>query len=126
MLMDPDLRDLVSPAEHNTFDWNHCVLQGLWQTTVYESMAAIKPYGFSIKHLYGFLQTFSWPRRIASKGATGIDMFDAKRGKKSWDKSYFSCTASEAMSVHVAVAHSLRRDRALPSSCISSSCGYAH
>ena len=101
------LRSEVDPSCHNTYDWAHNILQGIFQITVYQAVFALSP---QIKpaNLFDFVSGWEWPRRISGKSVTGVDMFNKDRSKSSWASQYWKCQASEALSMHPVLAHYFR------------------
>ena len=110
ILKDPWLREVADVPSMNCFDWAHNILQGIFQAVVYLAMRDIFSSGIKAKHVESFLSRYMWPRRVSSKGITGVEMFCAKRAASSWKAQSYKCSCSEALSVHLALAHYFRTE----------------
>jgi len=112
ILLDPDLRDIVDPTEQNCYDWPHAILQGVFPKTVgliaerLKEEANISLYNKLDEYLH---LPWLWPKRLGMRAATGIDAFSKKRAKSSLTAGVLKCTCSEALSLHLIMAHWMRQ-----------------
>ena len=107
LLHDVNLGPLLDPTEQTVFDWAHNALQGCFQVTIYLSMKDISP-SLGPSHVFAWLQQVTWPRRVGSKCASGIEMFCPKRVGSSWEAENWKCSQSEALSIYAVLANYFR------------------
>ena len=110
ILKDPWLREVADVPSQNCFDWAHNILQGIFQLVIYLAMRDISSSGIKARHVESFLVRYIWPRRVSTKGITGVEMFCTKRATSSWKAQAFKCSCSEALSIHLALAHYFRSE----------------
>ena len=104
LLLEPSLRDIVDPSDHNTFDWPHSVLQGVFKVHVAAMMRVFHPI-VKYKTLHEYMQLWTWPRRLEGRAATGKEAMNAKRAASSWEADSFKLQCSEALSMYGVLAH---------------------
>jgi hypothetical protein len=84
-----------------TYDWAHVYLvNGLFALEFGLLNAKLKPHGVTYSDFHQYLQLWSWPVRISSRGATGKDCCSIKRAAASLRAGVFKHTASEALSIY--------------------------
>ena len=108
MLSDGVLQDFLDPCTMTCFDWGHNILQGCFQLTIFCAMRDIRSSGIRPEHVYDFLSTWCWPRRLGSGKQCGVEMFGPKRSENNIQAKSWKCTQSEALSIHAPLAHYFR------------------
>eukprot|EP00959_Pyramimonas_sp_CCMP1952_P347141 7270817-Pyramimonas_sp.AAC.1 len=99
---------MLDPAAQNCFDWVHNILQGIFQCVVFCLMVELKKSGITAAHIFAWVGSFRWPKRVSSSSVTGVDMFSPKRSESSWKASSWKCSNGEALSMAPVLAHYCR------------------
>ena len=107
ILLHPASRPLVNPAAQNCFDWVHNILQGVFNITLWLCLKDVQASNVQFSALHDYMQHWTWPRRLG-KGASGVDLFSRIRTASHKDAKIIKCSASEALSVHLPIAHWMR------------------
>ena len=84
-------------------------------------MYEVKKSGLRASHVYDFVKTWKWPRRLGSKGQCGVEMFGPKRAASNWEAQSWKCSQSEALSIHAPLAHWFR-EVVLPTGAHNAAC----
>ena len=121
VLSDVESRNLVDPAEHNTYDWSHNLCQGIFQIVLWLVLEQLAPYNFKFTMIHEYLQRWSWPRRLDAKNACGKDLFSPKRTASHRAAKLIKAQISEVLSVHHVIAHWIRAC-VMPSKIASDAC----
>lgn len=108
-LVDPVVGSFLSPAEQVSYDWAHVyIVHGIFNATVGLFMHQMSKHHFKYDTLHGFLQFWRWPKRLASRCASGVDAFKPKRARSHADSKNFGASASESLSLFLVIAHLVR------------------
>ena len=105
LMVDPELDDIVQPAEQFMQDWMHCIfVSGVWNICFQMVLQALWSAG--IRDVYDslrdYIKLWCWPRRVNSSKLH--ELFNDGRRKKNHEASKFKCSASEGLSLYMVVA----------------------
>jgi hypothetical protein len=79
------------------FDWMHVYMSsGIFGVESGLLLGKLAQAGITNSFIHNQVQSFTWPRRLSSRGATGKSMFHKRTGVAS---SELKCTASEGLSI---------------------------
>ena len=111
VMLDPELRDIIKPAEQNMPDWMHDMLcSGVFNKCMNCLMEEMKHEctpPIRASDLHDYFQAWSWPRRGHNKKL--LQVFCKKQAKSSREAGLFKGTASEVISVFPIIATFVQR-----------------
>lgn len=106
------LRDVYLPISCTQYDWMHCLfLDCVFNITVGVLMAVLVDHGITYAGLHAYLQLWTWPMRIQSKGASGKDQCRDSKAKKWLRDNKSKPSASQSLSLYPVVAAFLVSER---------------
>eukprot|EP00435_Cladocopium_sp_Y103_P027822 s3514_g6.t2 len=93
------MNSIPGAASMTSFDWMHVYLvSGLWNSEVSLLLDALnKEHGMGALALANFLKTVTWPKKVSSKGTTGIKALEKHKD------GHLSCSAAEGLSLYAPV-----------------------
>jgi hypothetical protein len=104
LMCDPELDDILNPAEQFMHDWMHCLfVSGVWNITLNLALRAIHFAGVTDAYsiAFSFLESWRWPVRLRQRKLHEI--FAPPRQSSNNDAKKFKCSASEAFSTYNAI-----------------------
>ena len=93
------MNSVPGAASMTSYDWMHIYLvSGLWSSEVSLLLDVLnKEHGMGAPALANFLKTVTWPKKVSSKGTTGIKAVEKHK------EGHLSCSASEGLSLYPSV-----------------------
>ncbi|CAL1143558.1 unnamed protein product [Cladocopium goreaui] len=93
------MNSIPGAVSMTSYDWMHIYLvSGLWNSEVSLLLDVLnKEHGMGAPALANFLKTVTWPKKVSSKGTTGIKVVEKHK------EGHLSCSASEGLSLYPSV-----------------------
>ena len=93
------MNSIPGAVSMTSYDWMHVYLvSGLWNSEVSLLLDVLnKEHGMGAPALANFLKTVTWPKKVSSKGTTGIKAVEKHK------EGHLSCSASEGLSLYPSV-----------------------
>ena len=99
MLLDPELDDVVKPADQFMHEWMHCIfVQGIWNLLLNLVLESIEKQGVNAyAELLGYLSRWHWPHRLRMSKLH--ELFTPSKRKSNREAGQFKCQASMGLSL---------------------------
>ena len=101
MLMDPELDELIRPADQFMHDWMHCIfVQGVWNLCTNMLLNALEAGGIrdAYPKLFDYTQLWTWPARL--KMTRLHELFWESKRTSNRTAGQFKCQASMGLSLY--------------------------
>ena len=101
LMCDPELDDVLDPANQFMHDWMHCLfVSGVFNITLNLVLRALHFAGVTDAYslAYSFIERWRWPQRLRQRALH--EMFAQPRERANNEARKFKCSASEAWSLY--------------------------
>ena len=71
-------------------------------------MRDLRDAGIKSAHIYEYMSSWTWPKRLGSRSGCGVEAFCDDRALNNWEAKSWKCTQSECLSLHAPFAQWFR------------------